>query len=70
MIFEHDKRSGLDRRSGNDRRKDPNRAFFDVPHSQRPGAERREENHEIRAGWVKVSKHSSVFLGVPIKKLK
>jgi hypothetical protein len=32
--------------------------------------ERREESHEIRTGWVKVSKHSSTFLGVPIKKLK
>ncbi|RJP94387.1 MAG: hypothetical protein C4518_03455 [Desulfobacteraceae bacterium] len=69
MDAEHNKRSGLDRRSGNDRRKDISLACFGSQRSQRLYSERR-ESHEIRSGWVKVSKYSSVFLGVSAKKLK
>ena len=65
MDSEHDKRSGLDRRSGNDRRKDPSRAYLDTPPGRRAGAERR-ETHERRIGWVKVSKYSSICLGLLI----
>lgn len=69
MDAEHNKRSGLDRRSGNDRRKEISRAGLGSQRSQHSCAERR-ESHEIRTGWVKVSKYSSVYLGVSAKKLK
>ncbi|MBC2716612.1 MAG: hypothetical protein HF978_15010 [Desulfobacteraceae bacterium] len=68
MLGQFNKRSGADRRSGNDRRIDYSRSFFCKPFEQRAGFDRR-ENEELRFGWVRVSKHSSAYLGFPVKDL-
>lgn len=68
MLGRYNKRSGAERRSGNERRLDYTRSFFSRPFDQRKGAERR-EIEELRSGWVRVSKFSSAYLGLPVKDL-
>ncbi|UCF91468.1 MAG: hypothetical protein JSW39_24880 [Desulfobacterales bacterium] len=57
------KRSGFDRRLGEDRRRAYNLDYFLEGGQERRRKERRQQLYERRAGWVKVSKWSSVFSG-------
>ncbi|MBS3758369.1 MAG: hypothetical protein KGY61_06870 [Desulfobacterales bacterium] len=63
-----DRRSGRDRRSGNDRRMIKNLFLFNGQTEKRSGHERRKPE-EDRAGWVRVSEYSSVYLGIPTDKI-
>jgi hypothetical protein len=56
------KRSYADRRSGKDRRKRLNLSRFFYRGSERRGQQERRSRVERRAGWVMISKWSSVFL--------
>ena len=57
-----DRRSGRDRRSGGERRR-KTLLYFDPEKDRRSGAERRKPE-EDRAGWIRVSRHSSAYVGI------
>jgi len=63
------RRSNLDRRLGKDRRRSIKfRLFLNKKTEKRRGAERRAK-YELRKGWVRVDRWSSVLLdGLKIKK--
>lgn len=67
MFDTHRNRSGIDRRNGNDRRKKVSPTSYKIL-NQRSDGERRSED-ERRNEWVKVSKWSSAYLGIPIYEL-
>ncbi len=61
-------RTGTDRRLGSDRRKLINCIPIDGIIDNRSGSERR-RIIERRDGWVKVSRWSSAYLGIPVFEL-
>jgi len=65
MAIELKRRSGDDRRAGNERRSSLNQKLFGGSKNRRSGAERR-STEELRAGWVRISKFKSAFVGIPI----
>jgi len=58
-----ERRSGIDRRSGMDRRQTHDLDRHIDAETQRRNIKERRENDELRSGWVRFSKWSSVFVG-------
>ena len=60
-----ERRSGIDRRSGMDRRQTHDLDRHIDAGTQRRNIKERRESGELRSGWVRFSKWSSVFVGGP-----
>jgi len=56
-------RSGFDRRSGMDRRQVHNMNRLIDDETQRRSLKERRETNELRSGWVRISKWSSMYVG-------
>ncbi len=56
-------RSGFDRRSGMDRRQVHNINRLIDDETQRRSLKERRETAELRSGWVRISKWSSMYVG-------
>lgn len=62
-----DRRSGRDRRLGGERR--TKCLLFAAPEKDRRSGVERRKAEEDRAGWLRVSRHSSAYIGIPLEDL-
>lgn len=60
------KRGGIDRRTGLDRRVGYDIAYFLGGGRERRAFDERRTSGELRGGWIRVSRHSSAFVGSAI----